>query len=334
MARIYLKLLISLAIVSSWHTGAIAACSGSTATLTVDLGTISIGTGSVVTVGSVIKTLQGKWTSYASNSTGACGAKTLISYEMPGAVSAGFSDVHDTNLPGIGMRISVWTVGQSTLGVGGGYYGMPTAPAPLPYQLPLQSFSGQGVFGEGYNQIKVEVIRTGTDLAGGDLLVTGPLLVISDQSGAGGSTTLTNLTVRGTSALKTCSVTTSRLVVDLGTVRMPDVAFSAPAASKAFTIEMTCAASPSIAIQFDGLTVIGNEKVLQLRDGPGVATGIGLQILDSSADPVTFGKSLPLIAAAPTGINKFNFSARYVPIAPHRTPGTADAIATFTMEYN
>jgi major type 1 subunit fimbrin (pilin) len=211
---------------------------------------------------------------------------------------------------------------------------MPTTPTAIPLALPVQSFSYPGTFGAGYNQLKVELIRTAANLTGGALLVTGPLLTISDASGQGGSLTLANLTVKATSALKTCSVTTSRLVVDMGTVKLPDVVFSSPAASKAFTIEMTCASSPDISIQFDGTTVAGNDTVLQLHDGPGVATGIGLQILNAERRPITFGKMMPLAAAAPAGINKFNFSARYIPIAPHRTPGTADANATFTMEYN
>ena len=63
------KWLAVLCIVSSWHTGAAAACISNPATLTIDVGTINIGTGSVVAVGSVIKTMQGKWTAYGSNST-------------------------------------------------------------------------------------------------------------------------------------------------------------------------------------------------------------------------------------------------------------------------
>src|SRR5471032_80486 len=167
MLRISSKLLATLCIVSSWHTGATAACTGSTAMLTMDVGTISIGTGSVVGVGSVIKTIQGKWTSYGSNSSGTCQAKTLISYDMPGVLSAGFTDVYDTNLLGIGIRISVWTQGAATYGVGGGYYGMPTAATPIPYQLPVQNITGGGVFGAGYNMIQLDVIRTASDLQGG-----------------------------------------------------------------------------------------------------------------------------------------------------------------------
>jgi major type 1 subunit fimbrin (pilin) len=116
--------------------------------------------------------------------------------------------------------------------------------------------------------------------------------------------------------------------------RMPDVVFATPAAAKPFTIEMTCSANPEVSIQFDGLAVVGDQKVLQLRPGLGVATGISLQIADSMGNSVTIGQGIPLVDAAPTGVNRFQFTARYVPIAAHRTPGIADAIATFTMDHN
>jgi type 1 fimbria pilin len=329
------KLLIAICIVSSWHINATAACVGTTAMLTMDLGTIAIDPGNMVAVGSVIKTLEGKWTSFGANSPGNCGTQTLIAYQpMPGAVSAGFSNAYDTNLTGVGIRVSVWAIGGMTYGIGGGYYGMPATATPVPYQLPIQNLTGAALYGEGYNQIRVELIRTATDVQGGVLQMSGPLLIISDQTGQSSPLTLTNLTVKATSSLSSCSVTTPHLIVDMGAVRMPDVVAQTPAAAKSFTIELTCSAMPNVSIQFDGLTVAGNQKALQLRDGPGVATGIGLQILDSSSNPLTFGQMTPLATNAPTGVNKFNFSARYVPIAPHRTPGTADANATFTMEYN
>jgi len=148
--------------------------------MTIDVGTNSIGTGSVVAVGSVIKTLKGKWESFTAKSVGACGAQTLISYSVPGALSADFTDVYDTNLQGIGIRILVWTQGQGTYGIGGGYYGMPTTPKALSYQLPVQDFSKGGAFGTGYNQIRVEIVRTASELQGGALQVTGPLMVMSD----------------------------------------------------------------------------------------------------------------------------------------------------------
>ena len=88
-----------------------APCTPNSTTMTIDVGTNSIGTGSVVAVGSVIKTLEGKWESFTAKSVGACGAQTLISYSVPGALSADFTDVYDTNLQGIGIRILVWTQG-------------------------------------------------------------------------------------------------------------------------------------------------------------------------------------------------------------------------------
>lgn len=310
-----------------------AACKGTASALTVDVGTLSVATGQAVAVGSVLKTVEGAWTSFGANSSGTCGAQTLISYPAIGTLSSQSSNVYDTNLLGIGIRISVWTKNAITIGVGGGYYGMPTTPTPIPYVLPLQSIT-TGYFGAGYNEIRVEIIRTATNWQGGELLVTGPLLMVSDQSGNAGPFTVTTLTVKGTSALRTCSVTTPHLIVDLGTVRMPDVVFSTPAATRAFTIDMSCSSNTQVAIQFDGAAVAGNQQVLQLRDAPNVAQGIGVQILDPTGKPVTIGQSVPLINATSTPQSQFNFGARYVPISPHRTPGTADSNATFTMEYN
>jgi type 1 fimbria pilin len=233
------------------------------------------------------------------------------------------------------MRIWIWTVGQIPLGVGGGYYGTPTAATVIPLQLPQQDLSANGAaYGTGYVRIRVELIKTAPDWQSGVLQVTGPILSVTDHTGRSGSRILTNLSLSGTLNVHSCNVTTTKLIVDLGSVRMPDIAFDKPAASKPFTIEMTCSSNPKVSVQFDGLAVVGNQKVLQLRNDPGAATGIGLQISDSTGHPVTIGQGTPLIDAAPNGINRFNFSARYVPIATHRTPGTADANATFTMEYN
>ena len=335
MSPISSKFLIGLCIVFSFHKSA-TACEGPTVMLTMDFGTINLDPANLVAVGAVMKTLEGTWLSFSANASGNCGTQTLIAYQMPGTPTVGMSNVYDTNLTGVGIRISVWTTGAASVGIGGGYYGMPSTATPIPYQLPVQSFSGGGQFGEGYNQIRAELVRTATTVRGGVLLVTGPLLVLTDQTGKSSPSTVisTNLTVKGTSSLSSCSVTTPHLIVDMGTVRMPDIVFATPAAAKPFTIELTCSATPNVSVEFDGVAVVGNQKALQLRDGPGVATGIGLQILDSSSNPLTFGQLTPLTTTAPTGVNKFNFSARYVPIAPHRTPGTADSNATFTMQYN
>jgi type 1 fimbria pilin len=311
------------------------ACSTNTVPLTVNLGTISQTNVSTVAVGTVIKTLEGKWDSYGSNVAGSCGATTLISYSMPGGnLADGYTNVYTTNLQGIGIRLSVWAVGYATYGIGGGYYGTPTSPTPLPLQLPVQNLAGGGAYGTGYNQLRIELIKTASNWQGGTLLVAGPILTLSDQSGTIGPSVMDNITINATLNLPSCSVTTPSLTVDLGSVRMPDIVFATPAAGKAFTIEMTCSANPKVSIQFDGLAVVGNPKVLQLRNEPGVATGIGLQIVDSKGNAVTIGQGMPLIDAAPSGINKYQFTARYVPIATHRTPGTADANATFTMDYN
>ncbi|MDB5831652.1 MAG: hypothetical protein JWR14_1482 [Caballeronia sp.] len=316
-------------------TPARAACTGSVGNVSINVGTIDQGTAHYGPVGSVFKTIEGTWDSYGGHAAGSCGAETLIDYLVPGSPTVGDSTVYATNLQGIGMRIWIWTAGQVPAGTGGGYYGTPTSPTVIPLQLPQQDLSAiNAAYGTGYNRIRLELITTAPDWQSGVLQVTGPILSVSDHTGQSGSMIIANFSLSGTLNVHSCNVTTTKLIVDLGSVRMPDIVFDKPTAAKPFTIEMTCSSNPKVSVQFDGLTVVGNQKVLQLRNDPGSATGIGLQISDSTGNPVTIGQGTPLIDAAPNGINRFNFSARYVPIATHRTPGTADANATFTMEYN
>jgi type 1 fimbria pilin len=315
------------------RTGAIA-CTGTTSQLTIPFGTITDALVGKVAVGGVITKIEGKWDTFGTNASATCGTTSLVSYTVSGNPTAGFTNIYDTNLQGIGIRISVWTVGQSNYGNGGGYYGTPTTPTPIPIQLPVQNLSGNGVkYGTGYNQIRVELIRTASNWQGGTLSFAGPILTVADQAGTQGTATISNISINGALNLAGCNVTTKNLIVNLGSVRMPDV-ISASNTGTDFTIEMICSANPSLSIQFDGVAVANNPKILKLRDDPAVATGIGLQIRNSAGEAVTIGEGIPLINAAPDGINQFHFTARYVPTAAHKTPGTADANATFTMQYN
>src|SRR3984893_228430 len=115
MSPISSKLLVGFCIVFSLHKSAMA-CDGATAMLTMDFGTIDLDPANLVAVGAVMKTLEGKWTSFAANTPGDCGTQTLIAYKMPGTPTVGMSNVYDTNLTGVGIRISVWTLNATTFG--------------------------------------------------------------------------------------------------------------------------------------------------------------------------------------------------------------------------
>jgi type 1 fimbria pilin len=65
----------------------------------------------------------------------------------------------------------------------------------------------------------------------------------------------------------------------------------------------------------------------------GSATGVGVQIIDSSGNPAISGLQATEIASTANGINNLNYSVRYYQTAPTVAVGTVSATATFTATY-
>lgn len=103
-----------------------------------------------------------------------------------------------------------------------------------------------------------------------------------------------------------------------------------------FTIKVkNCPESiTSAVVKFDGEAYAGDNSVLQLTQEEGAATGVGIQLSDSTQ------KALPLYTASseytlkPTEENDLDFYARYIAKADKVTAGPANSVATFTMNYN
>lgn len=87
-------------------------------------------------------------------------------------------------------------------------------------------------------------------------------------------------------------------------------------------------------VKFDGEAYEGDNNVLQLTQETGVATGVGIQLADSTQ------KVLPLYTASSeyplkeTVENNLDFYARYIAKSDTVTAGPANSVATFTMNYN
>jgi major type 1 subunit fimbrin (pilin) len=107
-------------------------------------------------------------------------------------------------------------------------------------------------------------------------------------------------------------------------------------AATKFTLQLTgCPDTVSSAtVKFDGTSVNGDNSILALTQGAGVATGVGIQLSDDS------NTVLPLFAASKayslksTGTNSLDFVARYISTAADVTPGLANATANFSINYN
>ncbi|MEX9938460.1 fimbrial protein, partial [Providencia rettgeri] len=90
------------------------------------------------------------------------------------------------------------------------------------------------------------------------------------------------------------------------------------------------------AIIFSGVAVDNttNAKVLALQQSSaGGATNVGIEVLDHSGQPVAFdGSTASTSIKLNEGTNTIPFQARYMATG-QATAGTADADATFTVQY-
>lgn len=136
-----------------------------------------------------------------------------------------------------------------------------------------------------------------------------------------------------------CTVTNtvgSPLNVTLGTVS--SAAFTgagSTAAPTKFTIALTgCPASMTSAkVKFDGIADTNVNALLALTQETGVATNVGIQIMDktNAVVPLQTASSAYALTA---GVNNLDFVASYYATAAAVTTGPANATSNFTIVYN
>ncbi|WP_157633136.1 fimbrial protein [Burkholderia ubonensis] len=139
--------------------------------------------------------------------------------------------------------------------------------------------------------------------------------------------------------IKTPACSVPSINVDMGAIKMNE--FSGPsstAGDRSFDIQLNSCPPGRNAIyyQFDATTQIvpgAGNSVVQLN-GSSSASGIGLQLLDASGNPVPFGAASKFSGySGQSGSYTMPFRARYYQIAPTVTPGTANTAITITMSY-
>jgi len=128
------------------------------------------------------------------------------------------------------------------------------------------------------------------------------------------------------------------LIVNLGKVSKKSFpATGSTAASTSFKLTLTgCPkAVTSASLKFDGVSDNGNNNIIALTAGTGVATGVGVQITDEQNVVIPLSTETSSIAIDPNAEETdLGFLARYISTAATVTPGPANATATFTMTYN
>lgn len=124
------------------------------------------------------------------------------------------------------------------------------------------------------------------------------------------------------------------------TVILPTVlnsAFGATPGSTAgktpFNVQFTCSSTvtPSITLATSSPQA-GVQGVIAPTSGSGYAQNVGVQILDQSGTPVTFGQPAPVGSGASTSFS-IPFYAQYYQTGAPVTAGQVRAVATYTLTY-
>lgn len=127
--------------------------------------------------------------------------------------------------------------------------------------------------------------------------------------------------------------------IPLGTVNKADFIVAGDVVSSSpitITVGSCDPAITRIAARFEGPLADGNTQLLGLT--PGGATGVGIGIYESDGSTLIpmSTKSVGIAAPADAATANLNFIAKYVATAANVgiTTGAANAVATFTLDYN
>ncbi|CAI2040268.1 fimbrial protein [Serratia fonticola] len=137
-----------------------------------------------------------------------------------------------------------------------------------------------------------------------------------------------------------CQVTNSvgnPLEVKLGKVSKSTFKAAGDTASATeFTLQLTaCPAGINAAqVKFDGTSVNGDNSILALTQVGGVAKGVGIQLSDDSNNVLPLFTNSKAYTLKPSVTNDLKFVARYIATSATVDAGTANATASFTINYN
>lgn len=270
-------------------------------------------------VGSVIATSSVSVPSPSNSQITCTGTTTSGVFNLVGAQSSGASStIYATGVAGVGYQVLHPDTSKYLLP-----YGFDSIAAGT-YSLSVGS--------------AIQLVKTGP-IASGATLNAGTL-GFWQFAGSGSSLVRAEdfvLSNAVTFVYPTCTVNTTNIAVTLPTVSNTSLSsVGAVAGATAFTIGMTCpsgAANRNLAMQFDTANPqAGTTGVIAPSTASGRAKNVGVQLVDKSFTPVTFGTPA-LAGTTPTGAYNLTYYARYYVTATPVAAGSVNATATFTVSY-
>jgi type 1 fimbria pilin len=223
---------------------------------------------------------------------------------------ASTSTIFKSGVEGVGLRI---TIGNTTLSAG----------------TNQTSATGDGSTPINLQDIDVEIIKTGKIVPGA--LTPGKLASVEIKDSKGAKQVLTvNI---GSINIKeaACEITgSSTIPVSMGKVNKTDFTGKNSALTPVnVQIPLQCNAGSRVNVLFDAKSSLGN-GIIDLTAGG--AEGVGIQ-LKLNNTPVVFNNTLFVATAGEQGAFNIPLTAAYIQTTDTIKPGTANAVANFTVTY-
>lgn len=242
---------------------------------------------------------------------------------LQGAAVPGMPNVYTTAVTGVGIRLS-----RQITGIGQTYY---------PHVLTWPNTTTVVFYSPSY--FTVELIKIATKTGNGPLAAG----TYTTYSGNGDNKSAITSILSGngiTIITPSCTVDSGskNVVVNFGSIsRGSFKGIGSTAGDRPFNIKLNCQrgenAQNTILLNMQASADPSNSAgVMQLTQSAGVATGVGIQILDKNNQPVVFGSAA---AVGPSADIQYvvPFTARYYQTTGTVTTGSANGSATFTIEY-
>lgn len=151
----------------------------------------------------------------------------------------------------------------------------------------------------------------------------------------------TTISIQGYIYDNTCAVSADSLniPVNLQTSNAKDffrVGSTAPAQSFSIVLSPCGKHVTGIKVMFTGPADDNNTELLKLDSGTGMATGLGIQLLDKLQQPLAINADFPTLSAislTPGTTNTLTYYARLMSTQFPVGAGVVSSTATFTLEY-
>lgn len=336
IASLMLAVLLSASVLFCTPAMATSTCNtASTGNVAVNAGALSIPANAAP--GTVVKSVQTSTKVQCRDLNGQNTYTNHIDLLPVKALVAGYDDVYQTNIDGLGVR---YTFSNSTCTNADAVVikGTGKTRFDCPYTTETSYVSSTLT-------ANMDFVVTGTLPASAILTAISEIKMYYTTTDSGGpwpqASPLSGV-ASGSMTAATCSVNQSAVGVELKPVTIADLSgqIGKTAAPKAFALSVTCPAGIKTFVTLTDSSNIANRgTTLGLTSGSS-AQGVGIQILDGNDSPVAFGpdSAAPgnpnqfLLGTAAGGSAQYPLKAQYISTG-HVRAGSVQAIATFTLSY-